>query len=384
MTKHLTTPVGVENKNPTSAISAAGVKPNLAILMAAGSGAVSAASIGTDAAQNQVKSRLEGYFTILFLHVREEDRPFDAPPLPRCARGVPQAGASQVRTLKPRSHFLLYSGPSPLHLTLTNVAQLHSGYPEFALALTPRKRTKPVPFKRATGQSIGFGPTNTAEQTDAFFTSAAGFIGCPASGTDAMPCLRNAPLGAIVSAINRVPNGAFAPVIEGPNGFLPDLPSKLITAGKINNAKFVGGHCTGDGKSFAGGSPETSKRTTTSASGYFPDGQECDDDLQLECTGHRPLQPDSLPRSSAYIRYQISTIYLKARSKYDEFEANIQSHRAPSRFGNAGNAFTPFHTSEAVLAKETVAYWTSFAATGNPSTDRESISPTSPASIRLF
>jgi predicted transcriptional regulator len=30
---------------------------------------------------------------------------------------------------------------------------------------------KPVPFKRATGQSIGFGPTNTAEQTDAFFSS---------------------------------------------------------------------------------------------------------------------------------------------------------------------------------------------------------------------
>jgi hypothetical protein len=87
-----------------------------------------------------------------------------------------------------------------------------------------------------------------------------------------MPCLRNASLGmhksvnnslfiliragAIVSAINRVPNGAFAPVIEGPSGFLPDLPSRLITAGKINNVEFVGGHCTGDGKSFAGGSPD--------------------------------------------------------------------------------------------------------------------------------
>ena len=39
------------------------------------------------------------------LHLREEDQPFDAPPLPRCARGVPQAEASQVGTLKPRSRF---------------------------------------------------------------------------------------------------------------------------------------------------------------------------------------------------------------------------------------------------------------------------------------
>ncbi|KAJ6504008.1 hypothetical protein C8R45DRAFT_1186244 [Mycena sanguinolenta] len=30
-----------------------------------------------------------------FLRVREEDRPFEAPPLPRCARGVPRAGAPQ-------------------------------------------------------------------------------------------------------------------------------------------------------------------------------------------------------------------------------------------------------------------------------------------------
>ncbi|KAJ7917815.1 hypothetical protein B0H13DRAFT_2322025 [Mycena leptocephala] len=79
--------------------------------------------------------------------------------------------------------------------------------------------------------------------------------------------------GAIVSAINRVPNGTFAPVIEGPNGFLPDLPSRLITAGKINNAEFVGGHCTGDGKSFAGGSP---------------DNFQTDDDIRQRVFSRRP------------------------------------------------------------------------------------------------
>jgi hypothetical protein len=57
-----------------------------------------------------------------------------------------------------------------------------------------------------------------------------------------------------VSAINRIPlNGSFAPVIEGADGFLPDLPSRLIASGRMKNAEFVGGHCTGDGKTFAVG-----------------------------------------------------------------------------------------------------------------------------------
>ena len=40
---------------------------------------------------------------LLNLYAHEEDRPFDDPPLPRCARGVPRARSSQVGTLKPRS-----------------------------------------------------------------------------------------------------------------------------------------------------------------------------------------------------------------------------------------------------------------------------------------
>ncbi|KAJ7489622.1 Alpha/Beta hydrolase protein [Mycena galericulata] len=124
--------------------------------------------------------------------------------------------------------------------------------------------SKPLTFKRATAQSIGFGPANTAEMTDAFFTNATEFIGCPASGSDTMPCLRNASVDvyiprAIVSAINRIGIGAFAPIIEGPGGFLPDLPSRLIATGKFSDVEFVGGHCTGDGKYFAnlaGGSPD--------------------------------------------------------------------------------------------------------------------------------
>jgi len=176
-----------------------------------------------------------------------------------------------------------------------------------------------------------------------------------------MPCLRNASLGAIVSAINRIPNGAFAPVIEGANGFLPDLPSRLIASGKINNVEFVGGHCTGDGKTFAGGSPDdfqtdddirrivfsrwpgVSNATIDRALAIYPEPNatgspfvtqwdrastmageiiftcmdwflaqvnlERSDEclcLQLECTGHRIIQPGTIPWGRAHFRSLLS------------------------------------------------------------------------------
>ena len=62
-------------------------------------------------------------------------------------------------------------------------------------------------------------------------------------------------LGALVSASNRNPDGAYAPIVDGPNGFLPDLPSRLITTGRFNLVDFIGGHCTGDGNTFVGGTP---------------------------------------------------------------------------------------------------------------------------------
>ncbi|KAG6902336.1 hypothetical protein C0995_001373 [Termitomyces sp. Mi166 len=117
--------------------------------------------------------------------------------------------------------------------------------------------TKTIPFKGVTAQSIGFGPTSTQDQVEAAFTSAAVFAGCPTAGKRAMDCLRSASVGALVSAVNRVPNGAFAPVIDGPGGFLPDLPSRLIDSGNFSAVDYIGGHCTGDGKTFASGKPSS-------------------------------------------------------------------------------------------------------------------------------
>lgn len=67
--------------------------------------------------------------------------------------------------------------------------------------------------------------------------------------------LRPLKSGELVSATNRSPNGAFAPIVDGPSGIMPDLPSRLITQGRFNRIDFIGGHCTGDGNTFAGGNP---------------------------------------------------------------------------------------------------------------------------------
>lgn len=62
--------------------------------------------------------------------------------------------------------------------------------------------------------------------------------------------------GAITAAINANPEGAYSPVVDGPGGFLPELPATLITSGNFSTVDFVGGHCTNDGRTFVGGSPD--------------------------------------------------------------------------------------------------------------------------------
>ncbi|KAJ6468134.1 Alpha/Beta hydrolase protein [Mycena vitilis] len=271
--------------------------------------------------------------------------------------------------------------------------------------------SKPVPFKRATAQSIGFGPTTTADQTTALFQSAAGFIGCPASGSDAMPCFRNASLGAIVSAINRVEGGVFAPVIDGPGGFLPDLPSRLITAGKIHNVDFIGGHCTGDGNTFAGGLPgdfQTDDDIRRIVFARWPGVSNATIDKALAIypapnTTGSPFatQYDRASAMAGNIIFTCMDWFLAEKLTssgvknvysfswnapdtviFDETPFRGAVHTSDlyylfdgNMFGNAGNTFTPFNTSEAVLSREAIAYWTSFAAAGNPSTDKEVISP---------
>ncbi|KAF9480934.1 alpha/beta-hydrolase [Pholiota conissans] len=271
---------------------------------------------------------------------------------------------------------------------------------------------KPVPFKRAIAQSIGFGPTASANQTEANFNNAATYAGCLPSDGPVMECLRKASIGAIVSATNRTPNGAFAPIIDGLKGFLPDLPSRLITAGRFNPVEFTGGHCTGDGNTFAGGKPTqfvTEDDIRTHVFSRWP-GVMNDTITQALSLYPAPDAPDS-PFATQYERATaiagdvvftcmdlyfaeknlqkgVQNVFAFAWNAPDTVLYNANPYLGAMHtsdiyylfsgtnvFGNAGNYFTPFNASEAALSTEAIAYWTSFATTGDPSAARKSVSP---------
>lgn len=128
---------------------------------------------------------------------------------------------------------------------------------------------KPVPFNRAIAQSIGLYTLPLDSEIEGIFgmlycislktlltrwidnvTTAAG---CPPSGAEAMSCLRAAPLSTLIKSINNVRTNFLAPTLDGPDGFLPDFPSRLIKQGRFSRGiDLIAGHMTNDGRNFAG------------------------------------------------------------------------------------------------------------------------------------
>ncbi|KAL0576629.1 hypothetical protein V5O48_005359 [Marasmius crinis-equi] len=289
-----------------------------------------------------------------------------------------------------------------------------AGGASVVMQVTAYGGTKPVPFKRATPQSIGFGPTRNDTQIENNFVNAAKFIGCPTTGgsLDTLDCMRNASLGAIVSAINRTPNGEMAPVVEGPGGFLPDLPSRLIASGNISAVEYNGGHCTGDGKTFASGSPDqfvtdddvkrivfsrwpgVSNETRDQALALYPISNGTDGAFPTEWDRAWTMAGEAVFAcmdwflAEALLVKGMKNVYSFAwnapdRVLYDARPYLGAMHTSDlyflfdgtNTFGNAGNTFTPFNSSESLVSREGIAYWTSFAAFGDPSTSKLASSP---------
>ena len=89
---------------------------------------------------------------------------------------------------------------------------------------------------------------NASQRAPAWDTFAANLIEC--NDTIALgisiPCAQNASLDDVLSAwavANTLIPGEFlfAPVIDGPGGIIPDLPSKLLSQGKFSKIPFISG-----------------------------------------------------------------------------------------------------------------------------------------------
>ncbi|KAF9021626.1 alpha/beta-hydrolase [Hymenopellis radicata] len=244
-----------------------------------------------------------------------------------------------------------------------------AGGASVVMQVTAYGGTRPVPFQRAVAQSIGYGPTRSQLEVEEGFLNVTKLVGCPPSGNETMPCLRNASLG------------NYTPV------------------------DFIGGHCSGDGNTFVGGSPDefvtdddikrivfgrwpaTTKETIDAGLALYPSpdapgssfatqydrASAIAGDIVFTCLDWHVLETmRQRGRTRVYfyewnapdaVLYQASP-YLGAMHTSDLyflFDGKFISHR-PSLI-------------EKLLSQEAIGYWTSMTATGDPSSDKLAEAP---------
>ncbi|KAI5896640.1 alpha/beta-hydrolase [Schizophyllum commune H4-8] len=315
-----------------------------------------------------------------------------------------------------------------------------AGGASVVMHMTAYGGVKEPPFARAVAQSIGYGTTHTREEAEGYFANVTSIVGCAADEAP-MSCLRDASIASIVSATNRIINGAFTPVIDSPeeysslsgaHGFMPDLPSALVRAGNFSAVDFVGGHTTGDGKTFAGGHPEdfqtdqdirdiTFKRwpgvtdaTFAKILELYPSPNETGSPFATQWDRVWTLAGDPVFTcmdtfvANATLAKNISSVYTYSWDvpdtvlyEQDPWKGAMHTSdlyflfQGTNTIPNAGNTFTAFNEvrpsfavihwarcsppiSEAVVSQEAIAYWTSFARTGDPSAAKYPTSPSWP------
>ncbi|KZT28612.1 alpha/beta-hydrolase [Neolentinus lepideus HHB14362 ss-1] len=300
-------------------------------------------------------------------------------------------------------------GGNPDEITISGES---AGGASVIMQITAYGGTRGVPFKRAIAQSIGYGYTANLTLQEELFRNVTLVAGCPSSGPEVMPCLRSASLGAIVAAINHVPLGRVAPVVDGPSGFMPELPSRLVGSGNFTPVEFIGGHCTNDGRTFVGGTPsefETDEDVARLVFARWPgvNNETIQQALQLYLAPGTPGSPFSTQYERAWTMaqdimfgcfdwYTENAMIEKGVNNVFAFRWNapdtVLYNAAPYRgvmhtsdvyflfdgtnpTANAGAAFTPFNSTEKLLSAQAISYWTSFASSGDPSTSRTPYSP---------
>lgn len=97
---------------------------------------------------------------------------------------------------------------------------------------------------------------------------------CPSAG-DPIACLRALPADTLMKWVPSSSSSAsvnWAPVVEGPNGVLPDTPDALLSSGKFNDGPIVIGSNKNEWSLFADAStPATLADLNTQVQALFPD-----------------------------------------------------------------------------------------------------------------
>ncbi|KAJ7583674.1 carboxyesterase [Mycena floridula] len=283
-----------------------------------------------------------------------------------------------------------------------------SGGGSVVLHLTAYGGEKHPPFRAAVIESAGNDPFYTDDHTEQCFAAATKQVGCD-SASNIMSCWRKATIGAIVSAVNNKPSTCkFMPVID--NDFIKGITTKELTAGRFSKVPILAGHTAQDGSIFVG-KPADVIDDASVAAAIIKRYTGLSTASQAKMLQVYPAPSDSTPWTTNWERasyafmetefacwdYYIGNIsgkdafnfrwyamdpnliasrgaYVGAAHTSELFYLYMGTNSGPSATV-AGPVFTAFNSTQAAVATQAVAWWSSFARTLDPNTYAAPLSP---------
>ncbi|KAJ7507320.1 carboxyesterase [Mycena galericulata] len=257
------------------------------------------------------------------------------------------------------------------------------------------------PFRAAIIESPGNDPFYTAEHSEECFGNVTLQVGC-ASASDKVACLRKASVRAIISAVNNKPSTCkYEPVIDG--HYIPDITSTLLSEGRFSKVPILAGHTAQDGSIFVGtpASIVTDADIVTAILKRYPGLPSNVTDAMLVTY---PPASNTTPWTTQWERamyaymeselacwdYYIGNVSGKPAYNYrwDAPDPNLIASRGAyvgaahtselfylydgTNSGPSATVaqpvFTVFNSTQDALARQAVAWWSSFARVLNPNT----------------